>query len=128
MAAIVAWALGTPLGRIVSGAALCLAIFLGARLWLAAHDASTRRDALIGYVQQSRLDAAEAKSAEIERQLKAGRLAAEQFAQLLAEAQAKDRADDLETEKRISEYEQKLAAKDRSCNLDGDDLEFLRRP
>ncbi len=40
MTLILVWLLGSPLGRIVSGVALCVAIVLGARLWLAAHDAS----------------------------------------------------------------------------------------
>lgn len=128
MAAIVAWALGSPLGRLVSGAALCVLLFIGARLWLAAHDASIRHAALAGYVLQSKLDTAEAKNAEIERQLKAGRLAAEQFAKLLADAQAKDRADEAETEKRIADYEKQLANQGRSCRLTQSDIDFLREP
>ena len=40
MVALLAWALGTSLGRMVSIAVLCVALLLGARLWLSAHDAS----------------------------------------------------------------------------------------
>lgn len=128
MMALAAWALGSPLGRFVSGAALGLAIYLGARLWLAAHDASVRHEALVGYVQQSKLDAAEAKNAEIERQLAAGRKAAALYAEMLADAQAKDRADEEETAKRNADYEAKLAAQGRSCRITQSDRDFVRQP
>lgn len=126
MMALIELAIGTKLGRIVTGALAVVLAVIGFRVWLAAHDASTRHEALAGYVKQVELDATKAKLAETERQLEAGRLAAEEYAKRLAEAEAKERADDAETEKRIADYEKQLAAKGRSCRLNSDDLKFLR--
>lgn len=125
MAAIVAWALGSPLGRIVSGAVLCLAIFLGARLWLAAHDASTRREALVGYVLQSKADAAEAKLAEVQRQVDAGQIVIASYQEILKNARAKDAADDAQLAKDRAEFEAKVAAAGRAWKLDQSDLDWL---
>jgi uncharacterized protein YlxW (UPF0749 family) len=119
-------AIGTRLGRFVTGALTIVLAIIGFRFWLTAHDASTRHGALAGYVKQVELDTAKAKLAETERQLAAGRAAAEEYAQRLAEAEAKERADDAETERRTADYEKQLAAKGRSCRLNGDDLKFLR--
>lgn len=125
MSAILAWALGTPLGRIVSGAALCLAIFLGARLWLAAHDASTRREALVGYVLQSKADAAEAKLAEVQRQVDAGQIVIASYQEILKNARAKDAADDAQLAKDRAEFEAKVAAAGRAWKLDQSDIDWL---
>lgn len=126
IATIAAWALGSPLGRIVSGAVLCLAIFLGARLWLAAHDASTRHDALVGYVLQSKADAAEAKLAEVQRQVAAGEIVIASYQEILKNARAKDAEDDAKFAKERKDYESLLAAAGRSCGLDQSDLDFLQ--
>ncbi|MER9912779.1 hypothetical protein NKJ71_19325 [Mesorhizobium sp. M0050] len=125
MAAIVAWALGSPLGRIVSGAALCVVIFLGARLWLAAHDASTRHEALVGYVLQSKVDAAEAKLAEAQRQVSAGQIVIASYQEILKNARAKDAADDAQLAKDRAEFEAKVAAAGRAWNLDQSDVDWL---
>jgi Ser/Thr protein kinase RdoA (MazF antagonist) len=69
---------------------------MGAWAYIAYHDAEIRKEALKGYVTQSRLDEATAKNMEMARQLRAGRLAAEQYAKLLAEAQEKERVSDAE--------------------------------
>lgn len=127
MAAIAAWALGTPLGRIVSGAALCALLFLGARLWLAAHDASTHREALVGYVLQSKVDAAEAKLAEVQRQVDAGQIVIASYQEILKNARAKDAEDDAQLAKDRKEFEAKLAAAGRSCAIDAGDLDWLSK-
>ncbi len=126
MAAIAAWALGSPLGRIVSGAALCLAIFLGARLWLAAHDASIRHEALVGYVLQSKVDAAEAKLTEVQRQVDAGQVVIASYQEILKNARAKDAADDEQLAKDRKDFEAKIAAAGRSCGIDQSDLDWLQ--
>lgn len=125
MAAIVAWAIGSPLGRAVSGAALCLLIFLGARWWLAAHDASTRREALVGYVLQSKADAAEAKLAEVQRQVDAGQIVIASYQEILKNARAKDAADDAQLAKDRAEFEAKVAAAGRAWKLDQSDIDWL---
>lgn len=118
------WMLTSSLGKAFSLGALAVILFMGAWAWLGHHDQTVRDEALKGYVTQAQLDAANAKNMEMARQLRAGRLAAEQYAKLLAEAQEKERVDDAETEKKIAEYEQKLA--DHSCRLNQSDLDFLR--
>lgn len=126
MAAIIAWALGSPLGRIVSGAVLCVAIFLGARLWLAAHDAGIKRAALVGYVQQSKADAAEAKLAEVQRQVAAGEIVIASYQEILRNARAKDAEDDAKFAKERKDFEGLLVAAGRSCNIDAGDLQWLQ--
>lgn len=126
MSAILAWALGTPLGRIVSGAVLCLAIFLGARAWLAAHDASTRREALVGYVQQSKLDASEAKLTEMQRQITAGEIVIASYQEILKNARAKDAEDDAKFAKERKDFEALIVAAGRSCGIDQSDLDWLQ--
>ena len=126
MGLILEWALRTPLGRIVSGTALCLAIFLGARLWLAAHDASIRREALVGYVLQSKADAAEAKLAEVQRQVDAGQIVIASYQEILKNARAKDAEDDAKFAKERKDFENLIVAAGRSCGLDQSDLDWLQ--
>lgn len=83
-----------------------------------------RREALQGYVLESRAVAAEAKLAETQRQLEAGRKAAEGYAELLAAAQAELTQRAAADEATITEYEKQLGDADR---LDAADIEFLRR-
>lgn len=110
----------------MSGAALCVLIFLGARWWLAAHDASTRHDALVGYVLQSKADAAEAKLAEVQRQLAAGQIVIESYQEILKNARAKDAEDDEKFAKQRKDFEAMLAAAGRSCSADQSDIDWLR--
>jgi Ser/Thr protein kinase RdoA (MazF antagonist) len=118
------WMLTSTLGKAFSIAALVVILGMGAWAYIAYHDAEIRKEALKGYVTQARLDEATAKNMEMARQLRAGRLAAEQYAKLLAEAQEKERVSDAETEQKIANYEQKLA--DHHCRLNQSDLDFLR--
>jgi hypothetical protein len=126
MAALAAWALGSPLGRAVSGVVLCIAIFLGARLWLSWHDSNVRHDALVGYVQQSKADAAEAKLAEVQRQVAAGQIVIASYQEILKNARAKDAEDDAKFAKERKDFEALLVAAGRSCNLDAGDLQWLQ--
>ncbi|TGT76699.1 MULTISPECIES: hypothetical protein [unclassified Mesorhizobium] len=126
MSAFLAWALGTPLGRVLSGAVLCVLIFIGARWWLAMHDASTRREALVGYVLQSKADAAEAKLAEVQRQVAAGQIVIASYQEILKNARAKDAEDDAKFAKERKDFEALLVAAGRSCNLDAGDLQWLQ--
>lgn len=128
MMALLELAIGTKLGRIATGALAVVLAVIGFRLWLAAHDASTRHEALAGYVKQVELDAAKAKLAETERQLAAGRKALSQYAELLAAEQEKNRAADEALEKEIADHEKELAAKGRSCSISPDDRRWLLKP
>jgi hypothetical protein len=105
---------------------LCVLIFLGARLWLASHDASTRHDALVGYVLQSKADAAEAKLAEVQRQVAAGEIVIASYQEILKNARAKDAEDDAKFAKERKDFEALLVAAGRSCGLDQSDLDWLR--
>lgn len=128
MMALLDLAIGTKLGRIVTGALAVVLAVIGFRVWLAAHDASTRHEALAGYVKQVELDAAKAKLAETERQLEAGRKALSQYAELLAAEQEKNRAADEALEQEIKFHEAELAAKGRSCHISDDDRRWLLKP
>lgn len=86
-----------------------------------------RRKAREGYVQEARAIAAEAKLAETQRQLAAGRVALDSYSKLLQEAQAREASSDAEVERKIADYEIILAAKNRSCRLDQSDLDWLRQ-
>lgn len=83
-----------------------------------------RKAALQGYVAESRAVAAEAKLAETQRQLEAGRKAADGYAELLAAAQADLAERAAVDEATISEYEKRLGDRGR---LDAADIEFLRK-
>lgn len=126
MAAILAWLLGTSLGRAVSGVALCVAIFFGAQWWLSWHDAGVRQEALVGYVLQSKVDAAEAKLTEVQRQVAAGQIVIASYQEILKNARAKDAADDEKFAKERKDFEALLVAAGRSCGLDAGDLEWLQ--
>jgi hypothetical protein len=126
IAAIAAWALGTPLGRMVTGALGIVLIVLGARWWLSWHDASTRHDALVGYVLQSKADAAEAKLTEVQRQVAAGEIVIASYQEILRNARAKDAEDDAKFAKERKDFEALLVTAGRSCNIDAGDLQWLQ--
>lgn len=125
---ILEWFLTTKLGRLIGIAGLCVLAYFGFTAWLAVHDASIRHAALAGYVQQAKLDAAEAENTEIKRQLAAGRKALNQYADLLAAEQEKNRAADAAEEQRIKDNEAKLAAEGRARLLDQSDVDWLLKP
>lgn len=86
-----------------------------------------RERAREGYVREARLLAAEARLAEKQRQLDAGRKAAEGFAALLAEARAREAGQAAIDLAEDAEYEALLEAAGRSCRLDQSDIDWLRR-
>ena len=82
-----------------------------------------RRKANEGYVLAVERDAAVARSAELERQLNAGRVALDMYAELLRASQTGE----AEAEQKVSEYAQFLASSGRSCLLDQSDIDWLRK-
>ena len=89
--------------------------------------AAAERAAREGYVRQADLTAAQAKRAEVERQLAAGRKALDGYAKLLAESQAREALAQTLSEAEIARYEQQLASSGRSCLLDQSDIDWLRK-
>lgn len=86
-----------------------------------------REKAREGYVREARLIAAEARLAETERQLVAGRKALDGFAELLAEAQAREAAQSEQDAQDDAEFQAALKAANRSCSITDDDIRWLRR-
>ncbi|MBZ9894255.1 hypothetical protein LB545_07845 [Mesorhizobium sp. BR1-1-6] len=86
-----------------------------------------RADARRGYVQEDRAISAEAKLAEVQRQVSAGQVVIASYQEILKNARAKDAADDAQFAKDRKEFEAKLAAAGRSCGLDSGDLDWLSK-
>lgn len=126
MSAVAIWFFTDKLGRFVGIVLLCLAAYFGGRALLAWHDANVRREALAGYVLKSQLDAAEATNREITRQIEAGRKSLSMYAELLAEAQERERVDDEHDKQRNAIYAAQLAAQGRSCRITQSDRDFVR--
>ena len=98
-------------------------------VWLVAyHDPRVIADARREYVEIARLEAAQAKAAELERQRNAGAQALEEYMKRLAAAQQLDAEEDARHETEIAEYEKLLAAAGRACFLDDADTQFLLKP
>lgn len=85
-----------------------------------------RADARAGYVQEDRALAAEAKSAELARQVEAGNIVVASYQEVLKNARAKDAVNDAELEKGRVEFEAKLKAAGRDCGLTADDLDWVQ--
>ncbi|MER8427845.1 hypothetical protein [Mesorhizobium sp. M1403] len=85
-----------------------------------------RADARKGYVQEDRAIAAEARLAEVQRQVHAGEIVIASYQEILKNARAKDAADDAQLAKDRKDFEAKLAAAGRSCGIDADDLDWLQ--
>ncbi|MEP9389672.1 hypothetical protein [Mesorhizobium sp. KR9-304] len=84
-------------------------------------------DALTEAVAGAKIAALEARIVENERQLAAGRKAAEGFAELLRQAQLREAQQAAIDAEEDADYEAELAAAGRSCGLSTDDLDWLRR-
>jgi hypothetical protein len=110
-----------PIGKVLGGALLLLALYGGFRLWLHNHDASI----LLGYVLLSEKTTAEAKATEMERQRNEARQAINDYRKQLETAKAQDAKDDIETESRIRSYELLLSEKNRACAADQSDVDFI---
>lgn len=113
----------SPLGKIAGVVGLVVLAIIGFEVWLTAHDHSV----LQGYVQRSALDAANAKAAELKRQADASASALQSLNDQIEKQKAVDAQDDAAREKEINDYETKLQAANRRCNLTGDDLSTILR-
>lgn len=94
----------------------------------AVDDPQVRRMAREGYVQQVKLDAANAKLAEITRQHQAAKDALEALNARVALVEAGRAAFDAAREREIENYERALALAGRSCRLTRPDIDWLRKP
>lgn len=83
------------------------------------------REAKQGMVLEVRAVAAEAKAAELERQVSAGAIVIEAYQVQLKNSRAAEEAAAGEVEKRISEYEALRKTAGRSCTVDPADHRFL---
>ena len=120
-----------PVGAAI-GAALTLA---GCLLWyeglpwvLDGRVDHVQREAAAGMVSKAELTAAEAEAGELRRQVESGRKAIATYASQLALTRAAQAAAEQTREQEIATYEQRLEAAGRSCRLDLDDLDWLRKP
>lgn len=117
----------SPLEKVGGAIAIILIAVIGFKVWLAAHDA----DVLHGYVLQSEEIAAEAQTAEVERQ----RDAAEQALAAIQKRQVADdlkqQAADAKTQSELQNYEdeKRIAAAGSQCPssglLDKSDVNFI---
>lgn len=87
-----------------------------------------RNDARRGYVVEARATAAEAKSAELQRQVNAGQLVISSYQEIAKNDRARDAQTAADTDIRIKEYEKRLEAAGRSWHLDQSDVDELLKP
>jgi uncharacterized protein YdbL (DUF1318 family) len=80
---------------------------------------------LDGYVTLVEKKTADAKAAEAKRQADINAQSAEEYRKKLVIVQAQSAKVDVEQEARISDYEAKLSAANRRCNLNDDDLRVI---
>ncbi|MFK4060717.1 hypothetical protein [Brucella anthropi] len=111
--------------KIGAGAAFGIVLMLSFNLLI--HDPSIRREARQGYVLEAQKIALEAKLAERDRQIKAGQLVIESYQEQLRNARKAEQERIEQTEQEIADYEKKLAAAGRSCLLNSDDIEWMRK-
>ncbi len=107
--------------RAAMGAALAALVF-----WLVIIPLEVRQ-ARQGMVLEVRATAAEAKAAELQRQVTAGAIVIEAYQVQLKNARAAEQAASDEVEKRISDYEALRKTSGRSCSIDQLDYDFLMR-
>lgn len=123
MLAVVSF-LASPIGKIIGGAVSAIAIIAIFLIWLAAHDSNIRHNALKGYVQQSQLDAANAKLAEIQRQKNVAETALSDFQKQKIEDQRAQAAKDAQEDEK---YEKELKAAGRAWILERPDIDHIMR-
>ncbi|NTG61850.1 hypothetical protein [Rhizobium rhizogenes] len=78
-----------------------------------------------GYVQLAEKTTAEAKAAEMERQRNAASQALDEARKRQAADEVVQQAKDAQTDTEVADYEKKLAAANRQCLADPDDVDFL---
>lgn len=127
MMAILTWLLSSKLGRFLLGAAAILGAFFAFRLWLASHDAYIASQARSGYVLLAEKVTAEAKAAEIQRQLEAAKQSLASFQKRLEAETAQDKIDDQKREESIRSYELLLSEANRRCSATAADIDFITK-
>jgi len=109
------------LKKAVAGVAIGITAAVFFKTWLALHDASIRSDAVKGYVQQSELDASEARRIKAERDAEFDRKAA---------SAARIQADVARTNEALSKEKLNAAIAqdngDDGCRVSPGDLDWLR--
>jgi hypothetical protein len=95
-------------------------IIVGAVVWLHVHDASVRKGALVGYVQQAELVAANARTNEIRRQASAAQAALDEYQRKLAAEQANNAQAQAALEAEIDAYEKNIGIDGRCIVTDRD--------
>ena len=128
---MIAFLLSTQTGRMITaaagGVALLVVGYFGFQVWLAAHDRSVANAAREGYVILAEKTAAEAKAAELQRQLSAATAAKQSLQEQITKDIAEDAQREKEREQRIFEYEVRLSQANRRCIVDRDDLSTILR-
>jgi hypothetical protein len=107
-----------------------LAIVGAAALWWQIDKSSAVRvavkDALVDFVAAEEIAARDATNAELARQIEAGRVAHDMLIERITELKVANAAADERREQDIQDYEAKLAAEGRRCNLSDADIEWLQ--
>ncbi|MBB3234458.1 hypothetical protein [Phyllobacterium endophyticum] len=75
-----------------------------------------------GYVTEARATAAEAKTAELQRQVNAGQLVISSYQKIAKNDRARDEQIAADTETRIRDHEKLLRSAGRNCDLNADDI------
>lgn len=125
--AVVTWLLSSKIGRIILSATAIVGAFFAFKLWLAAHDASVASQARAGYVLLAEKTTAEAKAAEIQRQLEAAKQSLASFQKRLDAETVQDKIDDQKREYEILSYERLLSEANRRCAVDQSDIDWLTK-
>ena len=112
--------------KIGAGLAAGIVLMLGFNALI--HDPMIEREARQGYVQEAQVIAAEAKVAEMQRQIAAGQYVISAYQEQLSNARAAEQAKSEQSEQEIAAYEKRLADEGRACRLDGTDIEWLPKP
>ncbi len=127
MTAIITWLLTSKIGRILLGGLIIVGAFFAFRAWLAWHDSNVAEAAKNGYVLLAEKTAAEAKAAEIQRQLDAAKQSLATFQKRLEAETVQDKIDDQKREDSIRSYELLLSEANRRCAVDQSDIDFITK-
>jgi hypothetical protein len=128
---MIAFLLSTQTGRMITaatgGVAMLVVGYFGFQVWLAAHDRSVANAAREGYVILAEKTAAEARAAELQRQLSAATAAKQSLQEQITKDTAEDTQREKEREQSILAYEIRLSQANRRCIVDRDDLSTILR-
>lgn len=127
MTAIITWLLTSKIGRILLGGLVIVGAFFAFRAWLSWHDSNVAEAAKNGYVLLAEKTAAEAKTAEIQRQLDAAKQSLATFQKRLEAETAQDKIDDQKREDSIRSYELLLSEANRRCSATAADIDFITK-